>query len=164
MAQQMNILFLMADQLAPHFLPAYGHKVVKTPCLDEIAADSVIFDAHYTNSPLCVPARAGLLTGHLPSEVNVFDRGCDYEYSVPTFAHYLRANGYVTVQSGKAHYIGADPASWAREASDDGHLSCRQLLVRDLGRSRSPTRLVPQSQERRDGGHCRTCQPAGPRR
>ena len=108
MTRQMNILFLMADQLAPHFLPAYGHKVVKTPYLDEIAADSVIFDAHYTNSPLCVPARAGLLTGHLPSEVNVFDSGCDYEYSVPTFAHYLRANGYVTVQSGKAHYIGAD--------------------------------------------------------
>ena len=104
----MNILFLMADQLAPHFLPAYGHRVVKTPRLDELAARSVIFDAHYSNSPLCVPARAGLLTGRLPSEVNVFDSGCDYEFSVPTFAHYLRANGHVTVQSGKAHFIGAD--------------------------------------------------------
>ena len=103
-----NILFLMADQLAPHFLPAYGHPVVKTPRLDEIAADSAIFDAHYSNSPLCVPARAGLMTGRLPSEVDVFDSGCDYAFSVPTLAHYLRAAGYVTVQSGKAHYIGAD--------------------------------------------------------
>ncbi|MDG2479640.1 MAG: choline-sulfatase, partial [Alphaproteobacteria bacterium] len=108
MTKPMNILFLMADQLAPHFLPAYSHKVVKTPRLDAIAADSTIFDAHYSNSPLCVPARAGLLTGQLPSKVNCFDSGCDYEYSVPTFAHYLRANGYVTAQSGKAHYIGAD--------------------------------------------------------
>ena len=108
MKQPPNILFLMADQLAPHFMPAYGHKVVKTPRLDEMAADSTIFDAHYSNSPLCVPARAGLLTGQLPSSVNVFDSGCDYEHSIPTFAHYLRANGYITVQSGKAHYVGAD--------------------------------------------------------
>lgn len=108
MARPMNVLFLMADQLAPHFLLAYGHKVVKTPRLDAIAADSAIFDAHYSNSPLCVPARAGLMTGQLPSRVGVFDSGCDYGFSVPTFAHYLRANGYVTVQSGKAHNIGAD--------------------------------------------------------
>ena len=80
MKQPPNILFLMADQLAPHFMPAYGHKVVKTPRLDDLAADSIIFDAHYSNSPLCVPARAGLLTGQLPSSVNVFDSGCDYEH------------------------------------------------------------------------------------
>ena len=108
MARKMNILFLMADQLAPHFLPAWGHPVVRTPRLDAIAADSAIFDAHYSNAPLCVPARAGLMTGHLPSDVDVFDSGCDYAYSMPTFAHYLRANGYVTVLSGKAHHIGAD--------------------------------------------------------
>ena len=50
MKQPPNILFLMADQLAPHFMPAYGHKVVKTPRLDDMAADSIIFDAHYSNS------------------------------------------------------------------------------------------------------------------
>ena len=48
------------------------------------------------------------MTGRLPSEIDVFDSGCDYAFSVPTLAHYLRAHGYVTVQSGKAHYIGAD--------------------------------------------------------
>lgn len=104
----MNILFLMADQLAPHFLPAYGHKVVKTPHLDEIAARSTIFDAHYTNAPLCVPARAGLMTGQLPSAVDVFDSGCDYAFSTPTFAHYLRAGGHVT-----------PPACWNRYRHDD---------------------------------------------
>ncbi len=108
MTTKPNILFLMADQLAPHFLPAYGHGVVKTPRLDAIAADSVVFDAHYSNSPLCVPARAGMMTGRLPSAVDVFDSGCDYAWSTPTFAHYLRAGGYVTAMSGKAHYVGAD--------------------------------------------------------
>ena len=104
----MNVLFLMADQLAPHFLPAYSHRVVKTPRLDEIAEKSIIFDAHYSNSPLCVPARAGLMTGRMPSAIDCFDSGCDYPFSVPTLAHYLRAGGYETVQSGKAHFIGPD--------------------------------------------------------
>ena len=104
----MNVLFLMADQLAPHFLPAYGHLVVKTPRLDEIANNGVVFDAHYSNSPLCVPARAGLMTGRMPSAIDCFDSGCDYPFSVPTLAHYLRVGGYQTVQTSKAHFIGPD--------------------------------------------------------
>ena len=104
----MNILFLMADQLAPQFLPAWGHRIVKTPHMDSIAENAVLFDAHYSNAPLCVPARAGLMTGQLPSRVDVFDSGCDYAFSVPTLAHYFRDNGYVTVLSGKAHFVGAD--------------------------------------------------------
>ena len=93
MTRPMNVLFLMADQLAPHFLPAYGHPVVKTPRLDEIANNGVVFDAHNSNLPLCVPARAGLMIGRMPSAIDCFDSGCDYPFSVPTLAHYLRPFG-----------------------------------------------------------------------
>ena len=48
------------------------------------------------------------MTGRLPSGVDCFDSGCDYAFSTPTFAHYLRAGGYATALAGKAHYIGAD--------------------------------------------------------
>jgi choline-sulfatase len=48
-----NILLIMADQLAPQFLPAYGHRVVRAPHLDRLANEGVVFDAAYTNSPLC---------------------------------------------------------------------------------------------------------------
>ena len=51
-----NILYVMFDQLAPHFLPSYGHKVVKAPNLSRLAAEGVQFDSAYTNSPLCAPA------------------------------------------------------------------------------------------------------------
>jgi choline-sulfatase len=68
----------------------------------------VVFDAHYCNSPLCVPSRAAMMTGRLPSTLDVFDSGCDFAWSTPTLAHYLRAGGYVTVVSGKTHYIGAE--------------------------------------------------------
>ena len=39
-----NILIILADQLAAQFLPAYGHKVVKTPAIDVLAKNGVVFD------------------------------------------------------------------------------------------------------------------------
>jgi choline-sulfatase len=103
-----NILLIVADQLAPHFLPAYGHRVTKTPHLDRIAEGGTVFDAAYTNSPLCVPGRAALFTGRLPSKVGVYDSAGDLRSTEPTMAHYLRGLGYHTVISGKCHFIGVD--------------------------------------------------------
>ncbi|MEL7397451.1 MAG: sulfatase-like hydrolase/transferase, partial [Pseudomonadota bacterium] len=42
-----NIVVIMADQLAPHFTGAYGHKVAKTPHMDALAARGMRFDAAY---------------------------------------------------------------------------------------------------------------------
>ena len=108
MSRGMNILLIVADQLAPHFLPAYGHKVVKAPNIDRIAAQGTVFDAAYTASPLCVPARAGMFTGQRPSNVGVFDSAGDFPSSTPTIGHYLRKSSYRTVISGKCHFIGPD--------------------------------------------------------
>ena len=43
-ARKPNILIVMVDQLAAQFLPAYGHKIVKAPNLDRLAAEGVVFD------------------------------------------------------------------------------------------------------------------------
>ena len=47
-----NILFIMTDQLAPQALPAHGHGIVRSPNLDRLAEDSVVFDSAYCNAPL----------------------------------------------------------------------------------------------------------------
>ena len=52
-----NILLIMADQLAPQFLPCYDHQIVKAPNIDNLARGGVIFKNAYTNSPLCAPSR-----------------------------------------------------------------------------------------------------------
>jgi choline-sulfatase len=44
MSEQPNILIVMADQLSPTFLPAYGHGIVKTPVIDALAAGGVVFE------------------------------------------------------------------------------------------------------------------------
>ena len=106
--RQMNILFLMADQLAAAFLPAYGHKVVKTPNIDALAEKAAVFDSFYCVSPLCAPARFTMMAGALPSRIGAFDNAADFAADVPTFAHYLRAAGYRTALAGKMHFCGPD--------------------------------------------------------
>ena len=105
---QPNILFLMADQLAAPALPAYGHRVVKTPHLDRLARQSVVFDSAYCNFPICAPSRFSLLSGRLPHAIGAYDNASEFPASIPTMAHYLRHAGYRTILCGKMHFIGPD--------------------------------------------------------
>jgi len=103
-----NILMIMADQLAPQYLGAYGHPVVKSPRIDALAERGVVFDAAYTNCPICAPSRAGMCTGRYVGAIGAYDNGADFPSSVPTFMHHLGRAGYEVVLSGKAHFIGPD--------------------------------------------------------
>src|SRR5476649_1379298 len=101
-----NILILMADQLNPRYLSAYGDVTGKTPNIDRLAREGVVFDSAYCNSPLCAPSRFALMTGQLPSSIGAFDNACELSADKPTWAHYLRAEGYHTILSGKMHFCG----------------------------------------------------------
>jgi choline-sulfatase len=103
-----NILILMADQLTPAALAAYGNKVSKTPNIDALAKDGVVFDSAYTNSPLCAPSRYVFMSGKLPSAIGAYDNAAELPSEVLTFGHYLRHAGYRTILSGKMHFCGAD--------------------------------------------------------
>jgi choline-sulfatase len=103
-----NILFIIADQLAAQFLSAYGHTLVKTPNLDRLAKSGVVFENAYSSSPLCAPARATIMNGLLPSRTGVYDNAAEFPSSIPTWAHYLRLQGYQTCLSGKMHFVGPD--------------------------------------------------------
>ena len=105
---QPNILFIQADQLTASFLGAYGNQIAQTPYLDNLANRSAVFDAAYTNFPLCAPSRFSMLSGMLASRIGAYDNGAEFPSSIPTFVHYLRAAGYQTCLSGKMHFVGAD--------------------------------------------------------
>lgn len=104
-----NILFIMADQMAAPMLPIYDpSSVIKTPVLDRLAKDSVVFNSAYCNSPLCAPSRFSLVTGQLPSKIHGYDNASELSSRTLTYAHYLRRAGYHTVLAGKMHFCGAD--------------------------------------------------------
>ena len=103
-----NILLVMADQMAPAFLPIYGRAVTRAPVMQGLARDGVVFDSAYCASPLCSPSRASLMTGLLPSRTRVYDNAAEFAADLPTFAHHLRLRGYRTILSGKMHFCGPD--------------------------------------------------------
>ncbi len=108
MSRQPNFLVLMADQLNPQALPAYGNRLVKAPHIDALAASGVVFESAYCNSPLCAPSRFSFMSGQLPSAIGAYDNAAEFASEVPTFAHHLRRAGYRTILSGKMHFCGAD--------------------------------------------------------
>ena len=108
MPDRPHILIAMVDQLSALFLRAYGHTVSKTPTIDRLAGEGAVFENAYSPSPLCAPARAAFMTGALPSRTGVYDNSAEFPSSIPTFAHYLRLEGYRTCLSGKMHFVGAD--------------------------------------------------------
>ena len=82
-----NLLFVQADQLAPQALPVHGHPLVRAPNIDRLAAEGVVFEAAYCNSPLCAPSRFSMLAGLLPSAIGAYDNAAEFPASHPTFAH-----------------------------------------------------------------------------
>ena len=108
MPRRPNILIFMADQLTAGALPAYGNTVAKTPCINGLARDGVVFTSAYCNSPLCAPSRMAFMSGRLPSATGGYDNAAEFPSQLPTFAHYLRAADYRTILAGKMHFVGPD--------------------------------------------------------
>jgi arylsulfatase len=102
--QKPNILFLMADQHRADCLGCMGNRIIKTPHLDSIAADGVIFSRAYTSTPSCTPARSGILTGLSPWHHGMLGYGRvagKYPFELPGA---LRAAGYYLYGIGKMHW------------------------------------------------------------
>ena len=96
-AHQGPIVVISVDGLPAAALPAYGARRFDTPAIDALAAEAVVFDRAYAQSPLMVPAHASMLTGRLPFEHGVRD---DAGFRVPndaqTLAEMLRSRGFAT--------------------------------------------------------------------
>jgi arylsulfatase A-like enzyme len=71
-AKSPNIVLIIADNLGRESVGTYGGKIFSTPRIDAIGRDGVIFDQCYIGTPLCSPARAGLMTGRYPQWAGVY--------------------------------------------------------------------------------------------
>ena len=100
-----NILLITSDQQRGDCYGFEGRRV-KTPHLDQLAADGTRFSACITPNVVCQPSRASILTGQLPLTHGVHDNGIDLDPAVggKGFAGALSAAGYDTRFIGKAHF------------------------------------------------------------
>src|ERR671937_3233614 len=90
------IIVISIDTLRADHLPAYGYKKVKTPALDALAADGVVFERAYSHAPQTLPAHAALLSGRLPFETGVRDNVGFTLKSERLLPQMLHERGYAT--------------------------------------------------------------------
>ncbi len=64
--QPPNIVYIVVDDLGKNEISAYGSEIMKTPNIDKLANQGVLFADCYVTSSVCSPSRAGLLTGRYP--------------------------------------------------------------------------------------------------
>jgi iduronate 2-sulfatase len=133
-----NVLFIAVDDLNP-ILGCYGHGRVRSPNMDRLAADGLLFRRAYCQTALCMPCRSSLLSGYRPETLR--NGTGPLAGSAPpgtiTLPQFFRNNGYTTVSIGKIyHYNNDDPAGWVRRYIDtftaegmwcDGYCSGYQL-------------------------------------
>ena len=104
-----NLLIIMSDEHNPKALGCYGHPLVKTPHIDALAAKGTRFSAAYTNSPICIPARASFATGrHVHEMDDYWDNGHAYDGRVEGWGHRLQETGHHVASIGKLHYRNAE--------------------------------------------------------
>lgn len=120
-AEKPDVLVIIADQWNPRYT-SWDNKEVRTPHMDRIAAEGMIFDACYVTSPVCMPARVSLLTGLYPHNGGhgLWGNGARYfpqPEDAPMFLDIQHA-GLTTAQIGKTHWT-AGPA-WHEQFKNSG--------------------------------------------
>ena len=102
--QKPNIIIIVSDDHAYQAISAYGSKLMKTPNIDRIAREGVIFNKAYVTNSICGPSRAVLLTGKY-SHKNGFkdNENSRFDGSQDSFIKQLQTNGYRTAWIGKWH-------------------------------------------------------------
>lgn len=94
MARRPNLLLITCDQWRGDSLSAAGHPVVKTPNVDALAAEGVLFSRHYAGAAPCSPARACIYTGLYQMTNRVCRNGTPLDERHGNLALYARRLGY----------------------------------------------------------------------
>jgi arylsulfatase A-like enzyme len=98
-----NIVLFVADDLGANDIGPYGNRVVRTPNLDGLAGDSLLFRQAFAASPTCSPSRASLYSGLLPFRNGAHANHAGVKPGVRTLPAYLEPLGYKAAIAGKFH-------------------------------------------------------------
>jgi arylsulfatase A-like enzyme/TolA-binding protein len=102
------IVLISIDTLRADRLPGYGYTRIRTPHLDRLAADAVLFEHAYSHSPQTLPAHTSILSGRLPFEHGVRDNiGFSVRQGERLLSHALRERGFATAGFVSAYVLRA---------------------------------------------------------
>jgi len=98
-----NVLFVFSDMQRAYSMGCYGDANARTPVLDAFAREGARLDAALSNTPVCCPYRACLMTGQYAHHHGMMSNGVDFVPKVKCVAETFRDAGYETGYSGKWH-------------------------------------------------------------
>lgn len=118
-AAELNVLFIAVDDFRPE-IGAYGVEEIRTPNIDALAQEGMLFSRAYAQMAVCGPSRTSLLTGLRPDGAGVTDNQTHFRSTVPgvvTLPQWFKQNGYQTQGICKVFHGGLDDSeSWTRPA------------------------------------------------
>ena len=117
-----NLLFILSDQHNVNVLGCSGNAAARTPQLDALAARGTRFANAYTNSPICVPARAALATGQYAHRTGHWDNAFPWDGRPRGWGHELKAQGFEVASIGKLHFRSAEDDNGFSEEIDPLHV------------------------------------------
>jgi iduronate 2-sulfatase len=142
-AERKNVLFFAIDDLRPE-LACYGHPNIKSPQIDRLASQGLLFERAYCQQAVCAPSRISLLTGLRPDTTGIYDLQHPLRQTKPdvlSMPQYFQRSGYETVSLGKIyHHTGDDNSiGWTGKAwRPEGKWTGRGYLAPDSIRRIQP--------------------------
>jgi arylsulfatase A-like enzyme len=121
-AAKPNVLFILADDLGWGDLSCYGHRTLKTPNLDKLARQGILFTQFYVDGSVCSPSRTAFMTGQFPARHRVHGHFAGAEMNknrgmpnwldpnATTLPGLFNKAGYATAHFGKWH-LGNGPGA-----------------------------------------------------
>lgn len=104
-----NILWICTDQQRFDSLGCYGNEFVKTPNIDKLAQNGVLFENAYCQSTICSPSRTSFLTGRYPRTTGCTKNGQNIPEEEVLVTRLLNESGYTCGLSGKLHLSACHP-------------------------------------------------------
>ncbi|MCE7063308.1 sulfatase [Dyadobacter sp. CY343] len=104
-AQQPNIVLIVSDDHSAPFLGCYGYPEIKTPNIDKLAQEGIIFKKAFTTAPQCVLSRAAIMSGRNTLDIQMTRFSAPLDASVTSYPELLRKGGYHTGILGRSFHL-----------------------------------------------------------
>jgi len=116
-----NVILVMADDMGWAQTGYYGHPLLETPHLDEMARSGLRLDRFYVAAPSCSPTRASVLTGRSNDRTGVFRVGDCINKQEMMLSTAFRNAGYAAAHFGKWHLNAVEPSGPNPMPKSDPH-------------------------------------------
>lgn len=98
-----NFIFYITDDISPDDYGCYGNKVNRTPNVDKLARDGMLFTSAYLTTSSCSPSRCSIITARYPHNTGACELLSELPPDQYMFPQALKKSGYYTILAGKNH-------------------------------------------------------------